>query len=240
MSLHSKPFYHNQIRSYTQIFNKIFSNLDIIGKDGKVKPVPITHGPKEKWVRRNNDDDLTKQPAMLLPRMSYEITGMDYSFKRKTIKSGDGFCFTQNGEDYRVFSPAPWDITFNLYIQTKTLDDMYQIVEQILSRFNTVLNVNISIFKNSDLSYDIPLTILQVSPSDTYTGSLEENREIIYTISFLMPVYIFGEVFTKPLINNIQIEINDSLIEISAKINGVLIDHPPADGIFDTEVIINE
>ena len=240
MSLHNKPFYHNQIRSYSQIFNKIFSNLDVINKDGKVKPVPITHGPKEKWVRRNNDDDLTKQPAMLLPRMSYEITSFNYSFKRKTIKNLNGFCFTKDGEELKVFSPAPWDIGFNLYIQTKTLDDMYQILEQILSRFNTVLNVNISIFKNSNLSYDIPITIDSVSPSDTYTGSLEENREIIYTISFIMPVYIFGEIFTKPLINNIQIEINNSMIEISAKVNGVLIDHPPVNGIYDTEVLISE
>lgn len=241
MTPFSTHFYHSQLRTYSKIFNAIFSNVRILQDNVYVK-VPITHGPKDKSTLRNADDDLMRQPATVLPRMSFDITDIEYDTYRKTTFAPNGFCVTVDGQDLRVARPSPWNLTYVLQIHTKKLDETYQIIEQIMSYFNDTLNAQIVLLNNTNIKFDVPLNIQGIDLSDTYEGDVSDIRAIITKITFKMHVLIFGGFNTPNLINNINIEMPDqnTILSISASVNGVPINHPPADGIYDTVVSINE
>ena len=57
---------------------------DTTGKEIERIRVPLTYGPKEKYVTRlQSDPDLTRPVQAILPRMSFEIDGISYDPGRK-------------------------------------------------------------------------------------------------------------------------------------------------------------
>ena len=81
--------YHRLIRKVVIAFGNIFNNIslaryDANGVEQEHFLVPIVYAPKEKMVTRiETDPDLQKQLQVILPRMSFEITGISYDPQRK-------------------------------------------------------------------------------------------------------------------------------------------------------------
>ena len=109
--LNNNIFYHSISRKIIVAFGSLFSNIRIQRKnDGQTEQtiqVPIAYAPKEKWiVRLEQDSTLENHVYTTLPRLSFEITGMNYDATRKMnrmnyITCGDGDKVT------RVYSPVP-------------------------------------------------------------------------------------------------------------------------------------
>ena len=82
-------YYHETIRKVVVAFGTMFNNISLVRKDsdGKVvqsMKVPLAYGPKQKFlVRLAEDPDLTKQVAVTLPRIGFEINGLTYDPSRK-------------------------------------------------------------------------------------------------------------------------------------------------------------
>jgi hypothetical protein len=129
---------HQVIRKTVVAFGSLFSRLYVItrNKDGEIiqsKKIPITYLPKEKWVRRTGENPLvTNEILTTLPRASFELTNLSYNSSRQLPK----FNQTSINGGGTQGSPTPYDLSFNLYVTTKTLDEMYQVMEQILPFFS--------------------------------------------------------------------------------------------------------
>jgi len=200
-----KPFYHKSIRNLIISFGAVFNDISIQRFDktntatGTMK-VPLAYAPKEKMLVRINQDiaGATTDGAdvsMILPRMSFEITGFQHDAIRQ--KSPITKLAIQNAGTNdnvtTVFDAVPYVVNLELSIFAKYQDDALQIVEQILPYFAP--RFTISVFETSlNVKRDIPITLEGVSYQDSYDGDFRDRRAIIYTLNFTAKINIYGSV----------------------------------------------
>jgi hypothetical protein len=177
------------------LFSNIFiRNLDKFGVTAKIVNVPIAYANKEKFiVRLQQDPGLNEDTQIQLPRMSFEIVGIDYNSSRQLnkIHKIDDF---RNGLPVFSYTPVPYDLTFNLYTFTRTQEDNYQIMEQILPYFTPDMNLAIKVMQNPDQTQNCILVLNNVNTDDQYDGGFEDRRYIITTYSFILKMSYFGPV----------------------------------------------
>ena len=83
-------FYHETTRKVVVAFGTLFNDIHLVRKDNSgtiqqsMKVFPLAYGPRQKYlVRLADDPDLSKQTAVTLPRIGFEIAGMSYDPTRK-------------------------------------------------------------------------------------------------------------------------------------------------------------
>ena len=198
-------FYHQRVRKSVAIFGSLFNNVHVIRRDntGRVISqikVPLSYAPKDKYLERIRENASLvndTKVAIKLPRMSFEIIGLNYAADRKMPKLNAYSAAIQNtNTKNRFFTPSPYDIDFQLSIYAKQQDDALQIVEQILPYFNPQYTLTINPFKDlaPDIKEDVPITIRGVNFTDDFEGSVEQRRTIIYTLDFTMQANFYGPI----------------------------------------------
>jgi len=94
--------YNRAIRKLVVGFGNLFNNITLVRYNPDETEqqrfvVPIAYAGKEKYAQRLAfDPDLDKKAAMSLPRMSYEMTGLDYDASRKQNTNFKTFAKTCN------------------------------------------------------------------------------------------------------------------------------------------------
>ena len=135
-----QQFYHETIRKVVVAFGTLFNDIHLVRKDNngtiiQSMKVPLAYGPRQKFlVRLAEDPDLTKQVAVTLPRIGFEIQNLEYDSARKLsrvqkFKQVKGANTKQLDAQYM---PVPYNLGLELYVLAKNSDDALQIVEQIL------------------------------------------------------------------------------------------------------------
>ena len=83
-------FYHETIKRSVSVFGTLFNNISIKRADGTTMKVPLAYGPKEKFlVRLDQQSSLDDRSfALRLPRIGFEISGIEYDPTRKLNKMG--------------------------------------------------------------------------------------------------------------------------------------------------------
>jgi hypothetical protein len=168
-------------------------------------PIPINYGPRQKFlVRIQQDPDLT-DPEVVLPRMAFELTGVTYDGTRKLTKLHSSLSTTDFNSFNTAFSPAPYNLEFELNIITKYQDDGNQIVEQILPYFKPSFTPSVKLIDELDEVFDIPVVLNSVTHTDTYEGSFQQRRAIIWTLKFTVKGYFFGPTTPKKIIKFVTV-----------------------------------
>lgn len=191
------PYYHGITRKLVVAVGGLFSSIFCVTKDvngitKKIVNVPIAYANREKFVvRLQQDPGLNEDSNIILPRMSFEIVGMDYDSIRQLNKTNKVLS-VRDGRTVHAYSPVPYDLTFNVYSYTRTQEDNLQILEQILPYFTPDLNLSIKIHKNPDVVQDCQFTLTSVNTDDQYDGGFEDRRYIITTYSFTLKMNYFG------------------------------------------------
>jgi len=213
-------FYHESTRRYVAVFGTLFNDIEITRKDTSGNSlqrmkVPINYAPKEKiLVRLDQDPNLNNKSAITLPRMSFEITGMSYSAERKLTsltKQIKGSPLS-DGSVKTMYTPAPYDIEFQLNVMSKYNEDGMKIIEQILPFFKPDCTVSVQMV--DDMGYvDIPIVLSSVSQEDTYDGDFQTRRALIWTLNFTMKAYFFSPMQTKKQIKFIDVDLYPSMIQ---------------------------
>jgi hypothetical protein len=223
-------FYHQRIRKSVALFGRLFNNIYIVrtlanGDGNSTIKVPLSYAPKRKYMERlleNPDLDTDAKVAVKLPRMSFEITAMNYDPTRQLSKVNQKiFPGTANTLKSKFFSPTPYNISFQLNIYAKSQDDALQVVEQILPFFSPQYNITIKPIDDfPSITEDIPITINSVSFSDDYEGAMEQRRTIIYTLDFEMKTNFYGPINSGEIIR--QADINVGFIGAGLRDSDVL------------------
>lgn len=186
------------------MFNDIdVQRFDVNGNRIQSIRVPIAYGPKEKFlIRLAQDPNLSKDVAISLPRMSFEITSMNYNSTRK-LPSTHKNIKTITGDENKLKSqyvPVPFDITIALSVYVKNADDGVQILENILPFFTPEWTNTVNMIPEMGLKMDIPVVFNDVSTEDTYEGDFSTRRALIHTLNFTIKGYLFGPVRTQGII----------------------------------------
>ena len=146
-------FYHEITRKTVIAFGTLFNVFYVRHDDGagnviSEMKVPVSYGPRQKFLARiQQQPELNKATQISLPRMSFEISSIQYDPTRKsgitqTFKAKDG------EQMKKVFMPVPYNLGFELNILTKLQDDGLQILEQILPFFQPGFTLSVDLVKS--------------------------------------------------------------------------------------------
>jgi hypothetical protein len=211
--------YHSSIRKVIVAFGTLFSNIQITREDKtgdhqQTIVVPVAYAPKEKWVvRLEQDPDLDGQTYTTLPRISFEITGYSYDPTRKINRMNKINCYKEGADKTSMFSPVPYNIDISLYVLTKTQEDAFQILEQILPLFSPEYTLSIKAVPEMNIIQDIPIVLDSVSVSDEYDGDFQTRRFVTHTLTFTLKTNIYGPVQTQGIITDVTANIGTKSID---------------------------
>ena len=204
-------YYHEILRRTVIAFGTLFNDIHVrhTGKNGEnlseIK-VPVSYGPRQKFLARiQQQPELSKATTLSLPRMSFEMTNIQYDPTRKsgitqTFKASDGTNMK------KVFMPVPYNIGFELNAMVKLNDDGLQIIEQILPFFQPAFTLTVDLVDSIGEKRDIPMVLDGISFQDDYEGDFATRRALTYTLNFTAKTYLFGPIAesTEGLIKKVQ------------------------------------
>ena len=193
-------FYHQHLRKYVIVFGTIFNDIIIQRKDNSGNivqdiKVPLAYAPREKALARlDQDPDLARKVGMVLPRMSFEMTSINYAPERKLNKIHRNVSAYSDDKAklYAAYNPVAYDVGFELNVYTRYAEDSTQILEQILPFFTPEWSVSMTLIPDMNWKQDIPIVLNGVSMQDTYDGDFETRRALIHTLNFTLKGYLWG------------------------------------------------
>ena len=202
-----QTFYNESLRktviAFGSLFNDIYiSRKDSSGADIQTLKVPLAYGPKQKFIiRLEADPGLDRAIAITLPRLGFEISGLEYDpsrklnriIKRRKVSTTEDKKLKQMQSQY---TPVPYNLNFELFCMAKNSDDGIQIVEQIVPFFQPEYTVALKEVPEMDVVRDVPMVLNSTNYEDNYTGDFTERRAIIYTFNFTAKAYVYGPVTT--------------------------------------------
>jgi hypothetical protein len=193
---------HDSLRKYIIVFGTVFNDIYInrLSNAGEVLQtlkVPLTYGPKDKVLSRlEQSPRLDNQVGIILPRISFEMTTMEYDPTRKLntlnkLTKQSATAGTDDEVKYQ-YQPVPYDMQFEMNILVKNAEDGTRIVEQIVPYFTPDFTVSVNLVPEVDGPRDIPIILNSITSQDEYEGSFEQRRALIWTLSFTMKGYLYG------------------------------------------------
>ena len=207
-----RTWQHDVLRKYVILFGTLFNDIYInrdnsSGEYVQNLRVPLSYGPKEKFLARlDGDPTLSNKVAITLPRISFEMLALEYDPTRKlntlnrlTKQRADA------GTDDEVtyqYQPVPYDIIFQMSCMTKNAEDGTRIIEQILPYFTPDFTVSLNLVDEVDAPRDIPVILTGVTVEDSYEGTFDQRRAIIWTLNFTMKGWLYGPSKNSKLIKN--------------------------------------
>ena len=207
-------FYHQIIRKTVTAFGTLFNDIYIEHKNSSdvgisQMKVPLGYGPMQKFLARiEQQSELNKAIQITLPRISFEMTSIQYDSTRKANVT-QTFKTCSNGDTIKkVYMPVPYNIGFELNILCKLNDDALQIVEQILPFFQPAFNLTVDLIDSIGEKRDISVILDNISFQDDYEGDFSTRRALIYTLQFTAKTYMFGPIAdtTDGLIRKVQVD----------------------------------
>lgn len=197
-------FYNSSIRRYIVLMGELFSNVVVANKrNDKIsfRRVPISNTSKEHFItslnKYNNPTSQEKVAKVdtILPRMNLQLVDMSYNSLFKTdigINSGG------NIGNKVQYNPVPYRMIFELGIYTRSLTDMYQILEQILPYFQPHFTVEMTeLHKNEvKINRNIKVVIQSISPDENSEGAVTDRRTLEWAIMFELTGFIYPPAIT--------------------------------------------
>ena len=192
-------FYNQAVRKTVISFGTLFNNIELKKiVDGQVKEtekVPLAYGPKQKFLYRlqGNPTD-GRKVAITMPRMYFEMTGIDYDPSRKTPATQKyKTVINDEGKEVRTqYVPVPYNISFEVGILCKSQDDGLQILEQILPFFQPSFSMSLKFIPDMDEVRDVAVVLNNVDFEDDWEDDFSTRRSITYSMQFTCKSYIYG------------------------------------------------
>ncbi len=212
-----KTFYHSHIRKAIIAFGTIFNDINIERKNSagaiaQTLRVPLAYSTKQKFltrIARVPDTSTRGEVALTLPRMGFEINGLNYDPGRKVapinrtrvVGTGDDTSTVRS-----VFASAPWNMDLALYIFAKNQNDGLNIIEQVLPYFNPDFNVTINDLPEMGIKRNIKITLDNVNYEDEYEGEFANRISVIWTLNFTMRLNFYSHVANVDVIKQAVID----------------------------------
>jgi hypothetical protein len=212
--LSNAHFYHKLIRKYVVLFGNMFNNILLVrtDKDNNAElerfKIPILYAPKEKYFARlQSDPDLQRELQVSLPRLSFEMTGLTYDATRKQNSLLKAAAANTSTKATMKYIGVPYDLSFELNLYTRNIDDGAHVVEQILPYFNPDYTVSTNLIPELGFERDIPIILKSVRNNIEHEGNFDAVRFVTWTLEFTMKVHFFGPVSTPKIIRKIDTNI---------------------------------
>lgn len=197
----STTSYNRIIRKLVVGFGNLFKDITLVRYNPDLTEqqrmlVPLVYATKEMYVRRLEEDpNLDKKVQTILPRMSFEMSGLTYDSTRKLNTNIKQFAQTTQGV-ISQYNPVPYNFDFNLYIYVRNIEDGTQIIEHIIPYFTPDYTIKLNLIPEMGIVKEVPIILNSATHEIDYEGEgrTVETRMIIWTLNFTVKGFIFGKV----------------------------------------------
>lgn len=227
-------YYHQIFRKSIIAFGTVFNNIIVKRKtsDRKAKDslesykCPIQYGPYMKYLAMIAAEPKPERQSMQisLPRISFEIKGLNYDGTRKLTPTQMARVVPKEGTDaegrpvqYSQFMPVPYNLEIEMAVISKNQDDGLQIIEQILPNFHPALNVSIVVIDETKEERDIAIVLNGIGYTDDYEGDYTTRRTLIWTLNFTVKTYLFGPVSAQRDIRKVVLDYRSDIVKRPAE-----------------------
>ena len=219
--LGENAFYYNIIRKYIVAFGCLFNDIHVIrtDKDGNFSKdikVPITFADTAKVAYQiNNINSRNKDIyplGSIIPRLSYMLNNsIEFDAGRVVSPLLKRASKTNEGEitEKEIGVGRPFNFSFQLSIWTKYLDDMFQIIEQVLSFFHPDYHVTIKEIPELGVESSVPIVFQSCSPNFEVEFGEQGQRVLKFDIDFILKGWIYPPIKNAELVKNIKIYFDD-------------------------------
>ena len=229
----ARYYYHGIFRKSIIAFGTLFNDIMIkrTNNSGEVLEslkVPVQYGPIQKFLAMIAAEPGATRPSsqLTLPRISFEIKGMEYDGGRKlpptnlsrTIPADEDQPEDGTRVQYSQFLPVPYNLQVELAVMAKTQSDGLQIIEQILPNFHPSLNVSIQVIEETKEERDIAVVLNTVAYEDRYEGVINETRALVWTLNFTVKTYLFGPVDIQKDIRKVTVDYRTDIVRRTAEV----------------------
>jgi len=229
-------YYPETIRNVTVALLDMFDDFYIKRYDktpsrdaGIVKTVrvPIMFGPVEKRhfdELRNGQDGYQAPPV---PRMSLILNGIEYDPARASGLNELRHFYNSNLElkDLDQFfsdlNPAPYNYNYTLSIQTQSVSDFSQIVEQILPYFNPMRYLRVKEFIFLNVERDLPVLMGGITPNFTDTLEVGDKRKVDGDIELKIQGWMYRPIDATKIIKQINSKFIISGFDVTGNITPI-------------------
>jgi len=197
-------FYNQAVRKTVISFGTLFNNIELKKVvDGQVletEKVPLAYGPKQKFLYRLQGNAVDgKKVAITMPRIYFEMTGIDYDSSRKTPATQkyksvipDAGSADNAKAVTTQYVPVPYNVSFEVGILAKSQDDGLQILEQILPFFQPSFTMSLKFIPDMNETRDVAVVLNSVDFDDDWEDDFSTRRSITYSMQFTAKSYIYG------------------------------------------------
>lgn len=210
-------YYNKSLRKLVVGFGTLFNNIYVAHQNASgpktTLRVPITYASQEKFIQRLlNPSSITDGTRIenQLPRLSFHINSIVSDASRRRARFASSVALPASGDSCnnqgtQIANEVPVNVGFNLFIYTRHIDDMLQIVEQIMPYFVPDHIIKMSLVDTDpngpDQMFNIPIVMVSNNLTDRYEGDFNGRRIHIASFSFLAKSYIFGNISNVTTIN---------------------------------------
>jgi hypothetical protein len=214
-------FYNRIIRKLVVGFGNLFNEITMVRYNSNLTEaerfiVPIAYAAKEHYVLRLEEDfNLDKKVQITLPRLSFEMTGLQYDASRKQNTNIRNYAASTGNTVVGQYNPVPYNFDFNLYLYVRNIEDGTQVIEHILPYFTPDYTIKLNLVPEMGMVKEIPIILNNVTQDVQYEGNRSSDpRLVIWTLNFTVKGFIFGPVSSASLIKT---SITNILNDITAE-----------------------
>lgn len=199
---------HDIIRKYIAYFAAIFSNIHVTRTqpDGtliKKLPVPLHFAKMEHALQRVNEDpDLTRPDAIVLPAMSYDLLDLAYaSGRHNATRNRFAVPLSDDANKLGVMhAAAPYDFHFQLSVLVKNITDAFDIIEEIAGYFTPDFTAKLELVPEMNVWHEIPVLLQQTALDFDVPKDYKERVTYIAVFDFVVQGVLYGPEKKWPLI----------------------------------------
>ena len=220
-------FYHRSIKKIIATFGSLFSDITVETGQKKIIKVPIHFSQKQKFIEvaLGAPDVRDMYTDITLPVMGFEITNYLYNAEQMTNPINMQHKKLSTDKADFMFTSIPYTVGIELFVLTNTLDEAYQIVEQIIPFFTPQLTVTITDIDMHNLKTNITFDLTTISQDIQYESSFDEKRTIMFNFSFSAHTKFHSNPRTLDRIKKVLIDMKEADHESAfGKLTGTLND----------------
>lgn len=221
-------FFNNTSKSYKVAIGKFLNSVYVqrFTSNGAIDnsfKVPIVYSPKLHWYLSKYDTvPQDYNIKKFIPIISYSRSGMVYDNGRQYNKN----VTIKTPKEISILAKAwcqqatPWNFDFSVSVWTRTEDDMDQILEQLLYRFNPSHNLHVNEVPIFGVERTCRLKLSNVADESVKEFDIKGDRVLKYTLGLSIEGNIYPTINSEQLIQWIRINWHAGLNPLDRDILG--------------------
>jgi hypothetical protein len=216
--------YSKSLRGADEAIRAIFSDIVVIDDAGKAHQVPIFIGPPEKAVayilqENTRKDNSTVVDRLRLPMMAIHSAGYQLNHSREIYSRAVDYLRDFRGKPtftssekydrdtvYGVTRGIPVDVSHSIYVWTKYREDMNQIFEQIVQKFNPIAYIRVK-----GIDWEIPVKLDSIANNEESDPGDKSDRVIKYQFGITTETFIAQPIVRKKAVLKTRVEVVNAI-----------------------------